>query len=131
MTTLNFSQTGPRAMPPALGRATRAMELPEVQTMLRRLSEFDLGIFMPHQHDEETGEFLPLADQVVQVESACKVSFQRADSLTNQADRFPAVAWIWRAGAPTPAAVCEMDSDAEELLSPDCYIKHKMISKNM
>ncbi len=28
--------------------------------MLRRLSAFQLGIFMPHQHDEATGEFLRL-----------------------------------------------------------------------
>ena len=47
-------------LPPTLRTAQAAMQLPEVQDMLRRLSAFQLGIFMPHQHDEATGEFLPL-----------------------------------------------------------------------
>jgi hypothetical protein len=101
------------------------MQRPEVQAMLRRLSEFDLGIFMPHQHDEQTGDFLPLADQMIQVESGCKVSFQHADPIVNQTDRFLPVAWIWRAGALTPASACEMDlSDRQD--GADCLVKHKM-----
>ena len=39
-------------LPPTLKIARAAMQLPEVQDMLRRLSAFQLGIFMPHQHDE-------------------------------------------------------------------------------
>ena len=57
MTTTNLSQASTLGMPPALRRAQAAIHLPEVQAMLRRLSEYDLGIFMPHRHDEQTGDF--------------------------------------------------------------------------
>ena len=125
MTTANISMTSYPAMPPALRRAQIAMQRPEVQAMLRRLSEFDLGIFMPHQHDEQTGDFLPLADQMIQVESGCKVSFQRAEPIMKQIDRFLPVAWIWKDGALTPASACEMDlSDRQD--GADCLVKHKM-----
>ena len=76
MTTANLSQVSTLGMPPALRRAQTAIHLPEVQAMLQRLSEFDLGIFMPHRHDERTGDFQPLPDDVMQVESGCEVSFQ-------------------------------------------------------
>ena len=127
MTTLNISKPDSLGMPPVLRRAQRAIELPEVQAMLRRLSEFDLGIFMPHQHDEETGEFLRLADHVVQVESARRVSFQLAESVVTQRDRFPPVAWIWRAGAPSPAAVCEMSADETKEIGTGRNTIHKML----
>jgi hypothetical protein len=38
------------------------MQLPEVQDMLRRLSAFQLGIFMPPRQDDATGESLRLPD---------------------------------------------------------------------
>ena len=125
MTTANLSQASTLGMPPALSRAQAAIHLPEVQAMLQRLSDFDLGIFMPHQHDERTGDFQPLPDDVMQVESGCKVSFQNTQGIVNQADRFLPVAWRWRAGASSPASACEMV--AEE--GPDGAqrpVKHKM-----
>ena len=125
MTTTNLSQASTLAMPPALSRAQAAIQLPEVQAMLQRLSKFDLGIFMPHQHDERTGDFQPLPDDVMQVEAGRKVSFQNTQEIVNQADRFVPVARRWRAGAPTPASACEMV--VEE--GPDGTghpVKHKM-----
>lgn len=125
MTTVNFSEASSRGMPPALGRAQTAIQLPEVQAMLRRLSEFELGIFMPHQHDDQTGEFLPLADNVIQVESGCRVSFQSADPIVTQTDRYLPVAWLWRAGTVTPASVCEMDPSVRQD-GAVFLVKHKM-----
>ena len=93
--------------------------------MLQRLADFDLGIFMPHRHDERTGDCQPLPDDQMQVEAGCKVSFQNTQEIMNQADRFLPVAWRWRAGAPTFASVCEMV--VEE--GPDGTrrtVKHKM-----
>lgn len=124
MTTANFSQANTRGMPPELRRAQAAIHLPEVQAMLQRLSEYDLGIFMPHQHDERTGEFEPLPENVMQVESGCKVSFKSAEEIVNQTDRFLPVAWRWREGAASPASACEM-----VVASPDDVsgmVKHKM-----
>jgi hypothetical protein len=59
MTVASLSRTSALALPTTLRTGQAAMQLPEVQDMLRRLSAFQLGIFMPHQHDEATGEVLP------------------------------------------------------------------------
>ena len=129
MTTANVSPRSTNGLPPALATAQQAIRLPEVQEMLCRLSEYQLGIFMPHRHDEQTGEFQPLPDQVVQVESGLEVSFQPMQEIANQADRYLPVGWLWRAGASTPVAVCEMVWE-EKPGETECYGKHKMLKGN-
>lgn len=93
--------------------------------MLQRLADFDLGIFMPHRHDERTGDFQPMPDNVMQVESGCKVTFKSAQEVGDQANRFLPVAWRWQAGAAVPASVCEMVVP-EEQDDPERPVKHKM-----
>jgi hypothetical protein len=78
MTIANVSQVAARGLPQALRTAQEATHLAEVQEMLRRLSEYKLGVCMPHMHDERTGGFQPLADEVTQVESDLAVSFRPA-----------------------------------------------------
>ena len=129
MTTANVSQRSDFGLPPALRTAQEAINLPEVQEMLRRLSEYKLGIFMPHMHDEHTGEFQPLPDEVMQVESGLKVSFQPISEFANQTDRFLTVGWAWRAGASTPSAVCEMVGE-EGPGDTEVYVKHKVFKGN-
>lgn len=124
MTIANVSQGSVRGLPQALETAQQAIHLPEVQEMLRRLSDYKLGIFMPHKHDEQTGEFQPLPDEVTQVESGLEVSFQSTQVIANQADRFLPVAWIWRAGTSMPSAVCEMIQE-ERPGDRARYVKHK------
>ena len=126
MTTANVSQGRTRGLPQALRTAQEAIHLPEVQEMLRRLSEYKLGIFMPHMHDEQTGGFQPLPDKVMQVESGLEVSFQSTEEIANQTDRFLPVGWFWRAGASAPSAVCEMVWD-ERPGDTERYGKHKML----
>ena len=125
MTAANVLQASAFGMPPSMRKAQAAIHLLEVQEMLRRLSEYQLGIFMPHQHDERTGEFQPLPDEVMQVESGYKVSFRRMEEIANQADRFLPVAWLWRTGALTPASACEMVL-AEGPDGVARQVKHKM-----
>lgn len=129
MTTATISQGISRGLPPALRTAQAAIHFPEVQDMLRRLSEYGLGICMPHMHDEQTGEFQPLAEALVQVESGLDVSFQPAADIATHSDRFLPVAWVWRDGANVPSAVCEMvqtdGPDAEEQ-----GVKHKMPTRS-
>ena len=85
MTIANVSQGNIRGLLPVLRTAQEAIHCPEVQEMLRRLSEYELGIFMPHMHDEQTGEFQSLPDEVMQVESGLEVSSsQRKKSQTRQ-----------------------------------------------
>ena len=76
--------------------------------MLRRLSEFGLGISMPHTHGQQAGDLQALPDEIVQVESGLRVSFRPTQQIASQEDRFLPVGWVWRAGVATPVAVCEM-----------------------
>ncbi len=127
MTVANVSSTRTSGLPPTLGAAQAAMQLPEVQDMLRRLSAFDLGIFMPHQHDEATGEFLPLHGDLIQIESGLAVSFQRQDEIANRTASFLPVGWFWRAGASTVASACEMADTGGPDGEAERTVKHKMI----
>ena len=129
MTIAIVSQGNTRGLPQALRTAQEAIHLPEVQEMLRRLSEYKLGIFMPHMHDEQTGEFQPLPDEIMQVESGLEVSFQPTEEIANQTDRFLPVGWFWRAGSSTPLAVCEMVWE-ERPGDTERYVKHKMPNRN-
>ena len=125
----NVSQGSVLSLPQELRTAQEAIHLPEVQEILRRLSEFKLGVFMPHMHDEDTGEFHALPEGVMQVESSLEVSFQRTRLIANQSEgRFLPVGWYWRDGASTATAVCEMDED-EELSNNAGFGKHKMLKE--
>ena len=81
---------------------------------------------MPHMHDEQTGEFQPLPDNVMQVESGLEVSFQPTAEIANQTDRFLPVGWCGHAGATTTVAACEMASE-EGHDDTERYVKHTMI----
>lgn len=111
-------------LPRDLKIAQSAVQLPEVQEMLRRLSAYKLGIFMPHMHAEQTGEFEALPDDLVQVESGLAVSFRASKEVEREKSLFMPVGWLWRGGKLTAAAACEMvhqdgSSDTET-------VKHKM-----
>ena len=129
MTTVNVAQGNDGSLPEALMTAQAAIHLPEVQEMLRRLAEYKLGIFMPHMHNEHSGEFQLLPDDVIQVESGLEVSFHPLDELTNRTDRFLPVGWGWRAGASVPLAACEMvrEGTADDT---ERYAKHKAHKSN-
>ena len=125
MTVASVSRASAYGLPPALKTAQAAMQLPEVQEMLRRLSAFQLGIFMPHQHDDSTGEFQPLPDEAMQVESGRAVSFERLEEIARRTESFLPVGWLWRAGESTVAAACEMAAQ-EGPEGEERTIKHKM-----
>ena len=108
MTATNVSEGISQGLPRGLKTAQAAIQSPEVQEMLMRLSKYNLGIFMPHKHDEHTGAFELLPDEIMQVESGVEVSFQPTKDIANQTMRFLPVGWCWRAGAATPVAACEI-----------------------
>lgn len=128
MTISNISQAGIKGLPSELLSAQDALNLPEVQKMLRRLSEFQLGIFMPHRHDEETGAFQLLGDDLVQVESGLEVSFKAAKEIASQQGSFLPVGWFWRGDQSVPVAVCEMVSN-DSAIDAERHADHKMKSK--
>ena len=76
MTIASLTSASAGDLPQALRTAQAAIHFPEVQEMLLRLSEYQLGIFMPHVHNEQTGDFQPLPDELMQVESGLEVSFE-------------------------------------------------------
>ena len=125
MIATNVSLEAALSLPQELRMAQAAMHLPDVQDMLRRLSSYNLGVFMPHMHDEQTGEFQPLPDDLMQVESGLEVSFPTAADIANRQDRFLSVGWFWRAGAPATVTACEMARDADDE-GGGTAIKHKM-----
>jgi hypothetical protein len=108
MTIANVAQGTARGLPKELCTAQAAINLPEVQEMLRKLAQYNLGIYMPHTHEDKTGAFALLPDDVTQVESGLEVAFQSMDEITSQPDRFMPVGWFWRAGARTPLSFCRM-----------------------
>lgn len=118
------------SLPPALRAAQDAMQSAEVQEMLRRLSTHGLGICMPHMHDEMTGEFQLLPDQLMQVEAGLAVSFQPTAQVTRQAGRFLPVAWVWRDGMSMPSTVCEMVQYGMAPGNGEPAVKHKMPTRN-
>jgi hypothetical protein len=125
MTIAKASQESSRELPQTLRTAQEAIHLPEVQAMLLRLSEYNLGVCMPHMHDERTGGFQLLADEVTQVESGLAVLFRPAAEIAGQGDRFLPVGWFWRGGASTASAVCEMVGSEGPGVARQ-YVKHKM-----
>lgn len=121
----NVPQINARGLPSTLQIAQAAIHIPEVQEMLRKLSEYKLGIFMPHMHEQTTGDFSALPDEFIQVESGSEVTFQSRQEIASQASRFLPVGWIWHAGASQPVAACEM-VEHESLDDDDRRIQHKM-----
>ena len=129
MTIASVSQVSASALPQELRTAQDAIHLPEVQEMLRRLSGYRLGIFMPHMHDGLTGEFQRLPDDLIQVESGLEVSFQPGCEIAKRPDSFLPVGWFWRAGASAVVAACEMVQE-EKPGDTQRYTKHKMTKRN-
>ncbi|MBW8850213.1 MAG: hypothetical protein JF600_05490 [Xanthomonadales bacterium] len=81
-----------RLDPEMVQRASKAIEEPEVQEMLKRLSNYGLGIFLPHMHLPEGG-FSPLPAGTVSLEKDLQVSFVD-ESDPEIVDAAP-VGWRW------------------------------------
>lgn len=90
-------------MHPMVEKAQSAIQEPEVQEMIKRLSQYGLGVFMPHIHPD-AGGFAPLPEGVVQLEGDLKVSFVKAtDSVLEEA---VPVGWVWDNDKAIAAARC-------------------------
>lgn len=89
-----------------LAKAQRAVLLPEVQEMMKKLAEYNLGVYMPHIHEDEDGEFAAMPDGVVQVESGLEVTFHQTSELEERKTTLIPVGWFWRDGTPSIYAGC-------------------------
>ncbi len=93
----------PDVLPDELATAQAAIALPEVQDMIRRLSAYNLGVCMPHMHDEKNG-FQPLPEGTVQVEDRLKVSFVTQPLH----EEYYTVAWRWSKDGVEGVAGCSI-----------------------
>ena len=109
MTVANVVRGSSDTLPEELQLAQDAIHLPEVQEMMLRLAEFNLGVFMPHMHDDGTGAFRALPEGVTQVEDDLKVSFRRDSNAGARTDcTYLPVGWLWREGGSVTARECVM-----------------------
>jgi hypothetical protein len=76
---------------PEIRGAVQSVNLPEVQEIMKRLSDFGLGIMVPHAHADDNS-FIPLDKDMVQVEDDHQVSFRHKDAVTKD---FTPVGWRW------------------------------------
>lgn len=108
MAVAELSRVRTGGLPEELRVAQAAIRLPAVQEMLRRLAAHNLGICMPHMHDERTGAFLPLPDSLRQVESGLEVTFASAEDIEDRAEHYIPTGWRWRDGEnpASPMAYC-------------------------
>ena len=94
-----------------LATAQRAIELPEVQELVKRLAAYGLGVFMPHMHDE-AGNMLPLPAGMVQVEDELTVSFKPVDQVVETPNvRYLPVGWTWSelTQQASPQIICRIE----------------------
>jgi len=80
-------------MDKAIKLAQEAIKTSEIQQIARILSKHNLGICVPHMHEEETGEIIPLPNGVISCERNLKVSFADENSEADQG--VVPIAWRW------------------------------------
>lgn len=91
---------------PDIKQGLDAINLPEVQELVRRLSDYGLAVALPHTHGDK-GNFLPLPKDQVAYESNLLMSFLRND---NPVLEFAIpVMWRWNDGTKVVAqcALCD------------------------
>lgn len=88
----------PQTIHPEIRRALEAVESPEVQEIIKQLSQHGLAVALPHSHGIN-GNFLPLPNNQVVFESGLRVSFVEKDSLLLES----AIPVMWRWDGKTEA----------------------------
>jgi hypothetical protein len=72
-------------------KAALAVRTPEVERMILQLSEYGLGVCVPHMHDPITNELIALPSNMVQTEAKLQVSFVEREKIDF---RQVPVAWV-------------------------------------
>ena len=87
---------------PDILNAISSVDLPEVQEMMRRLSQFGLGIMVPHYHTDEEN-FAPLPNGMVQFENDLQVSFKNRSEI---GEHVIPVGWRWKQESVEAIMIC-------------------------
>ena len=80
-------------MAPEIVSALEAVNLPEVQALIKELSNYNLAVCVPHMHRPDI-DFDVLPENTVQVEENCRVSWVLREELELMKGHVP-VAWRW------------------------------------
>lgn len=91
----NEAPTGSISLSERMVVAQQAVSLPEIQEVAKTLAKYNLGIFMPHMHDEETGQFIDMPDDMMSIEAGLKTTFQTEEEMRASGEQFVDVAWQW------------------------------------
>lgn len=91
-------------LPTEIQTAIEAVNLPEIQEMLKKLSKYNLGICVPHKHGEITGGFEGLPPNEIQMENNLEVSFMDISEIS-KIQAVP-VAWRWQEDGINASAMC-------------------------
>lgn len=89
--------------------AQQAIELPEIQLIAQTLAKYNLGIFMPHMHDSESGKFVELPHDMVSREDSQQVSFVASDEPFADGQSALPVGWQWLDDGIAPRMVCRSE----------------------
>jgi len=76
----------------SVDEAIAAMNNPDVQAMIKKLSKFGLAVSIPHMHLAD-GEFLPLPDNTLALEEDLRVTFKKRSDLDEKS--IVPVQWRW------------------------------------
>lgn len=91
-------------LPVELQLAQQAIQLPEIQDIIKVLSKYNLGVCMPHMHDSLNGDFLILPHDTVQVEGGLQVDFKKIEDVDLN-NNIP-VGWRWQDDGVKASATC-------------------------
>jgi hypothetical protein len=97
-----------RAAVEMFDKVNKSINTHEVAEMVKRLSQYELGVFVPHMRTD-SGDFAPLPDRTVQLERHLGLSY--CDE--SMAAGSTAVGWLWNreARAAATCSVCVPDDD--------------------
>lgn len=90
---------------PQIMAAVESVKLPEVKRLIEELAQFDLGVTVPHMHQEDSPfEFDPLPSGMVQKEDEQVVSFVPSAEAT---DHDLPVSWRWNGEEVEVVSLCK------------------------
>ena len=78
-------------LPDFISSAQEAIQTIEIQEIIKKISSFGLGVFIPHMHPEERG-FAELPAGMVSLEKNLNVTFVNQEEITGESI---AVGWRW------------------------------------
>ena len=100
-----------------VANAIEAINLPEVQEIIKELAKYNLAVCVPHMHKSEQS-FSVLPAGIVQVENNCHVTWVEKDHLSTDEGAIP-VAWRWESDEQGMAGVGSVAA-CNHCLGPPC-----------